>query len=168
MEKQKVLECPECQSSQSRKNGFRQEKQKHNSIPALRRTTAFRRSSSDHRHHVGQASRGTATRCLRPRDPQRWVNLMSEKLLSAPRNKLWGWTAVDHFKRGFLAWVVCDYSATTFEPLWEIVSLWQCYFYVTDGLKIYPSSLPDGDQIVSKTYMTRVEVRNALRRKRLN
>jgi hypothetical protein len=31
---------------------------------------------------------------------------------------------------------------------------------VTDGWKVYPSFIPDGDQIVSKTYMTRVENEN--------
>lgn len=33
-------------------------------------------------------------------------------------------------------------------------------FYVTDGLKVYPIFIPDEDQIVSKTYITRVENEN--------
>ena len=41
-----------------------------------------------------------------------------------------------------------------------MVSLWQCFFYGTDGYKVYPQYIPDGDQIVSKTYMTRVEGEN--------
>jgi IS1 family transposase len=28
---------------------------------------------------------------------------------------------------------------------------------VTDGWKVYPKFIPNGDQIISKTYMTRVE-----------
>lgn len=36
----------------------------------------------------------------------------------------------------------------------------ESYFYVTDGYKVYPSFIPNGDQIVSKTYMTRVESEN--------
>ena len=40
------------------------------------------------------------------------------------------------------------------------MSLWQCFFYVTDGLKVYPKYIPDGDQIVNKLYMTRVEGEN--------
>jgi insertion element IS1 protein InsB len=36
----------------------------------------------------------------------------------------------------------------------------QCFFYVTDGWKVYPGFIPDSDQIVSKTYMTRVESEN--------
>jgi IS1 family transposase len=36
----------------------------------------------------------------------------------------------------------------------------KCYFYVTDGWPVYPMFIPDGDQIVCKTYMTRVEGEN--------
>ncbi len=59
---------------------------------------------------------------------------------------------VDHFRPGILGWVLGDHSAETFQPLWEIVALWKCYFYVTDGWKVDPNFIPDGDQIVSKTY----------------
>ena len=52
------------------------------------------------------------------------------------------------------------HSAETFKPLWKLVEKWQCYFYVTDGWKVYPGFIPDGDQIVCKTYMTRVEGEN--------
>jgi len=38
--------------------------------------------------------------------------------------------------------------------------LWNCYFYVTDGNRVYPMFVPDEDHIVSKTYMTRVEGEN--------
>jgi IS1 family transposase len=72
--------------------------------------------------------------------------------LSAQKNKIWLWTAVDPFKQGILGWVVGDLSAKTFAPLWAIVSTWQCYFYVTDGWSVYPCFIPEGDQIISKTY----------------
>ncbi len=35
---------------------------------------------------------------------------------------------------------------------WELVAKWKCYFYVTDGWKVYPNFIPDGTQIISKTY----------------
>ena len=73
------------------------------------------------------------------------------------RHKLWIWTAVNHFQAGILAWVIGDRSAETFQPLWQIVKCWQCFFYVTDGYKVYPMFVESSDQIVSKTYMTRVE-----------
>jgi IS1 family transposase len=42
----------------------------------------------------------------------------------------------------------------------QAVSVWKCYFWVTDGWPVYPMFIPAGDQIVSKTYMTRVEGEN--------
>lgn len=53
-----------------------------------------------------------------------------------------------------------DHSGETFQPLWAIVGAGKCYFYVTDGWSVYPGLIADGDQIVSKTYMTRVEGEN--------
>ncbi|MDZ8228086.1 IS1 family transposase [Nostoc sp. ChiVER01] len=110
-----------------------------------------------------------------------WVKQIGEKLPEAPltdktpsvgeldeletfvpvkKNKIWIWTALDHFNRGILAWVVGDHSAETFKPLWNIVSFWGCYFYVTDGWRVYASFINPGDHIISKTYMTRVEGEN--------
>ena len=83
-----------------------------------------------------------------------------ETFVRSKKNKIWLWTAVDHFKQGILAWVVGDHSAETFKPLWAIVATWKCYFYVTDGWSVYPIFIPEGDQIVSKTYMVRVEGEN--------
>ena len=66
---------------------------------------------------------------------------------------MWLGTGVDHFKPGILGWVLGDHSAKTFKPLWELVEQWRCYFYVTDGWKVYPMFIPDGDQIICKTYI---------------
>ena len=76
------------------------------------------------------------------------------------QNKIWLWTAVNHFNQGILAWVLGNRSAETFKRLWQVVKRWKSYFYVTDGWKVYPTFIPDEDQIVSKTYMTRVENEN--------
>jgi IS1 family transposase len=70
------------------------------------------------------------------------------------------WTAVDHFQKGILGWVLGDHSSKTFQPLWEVVECWGCYFYVTDGWLVYPMFIREEDHIVSKTYMTRVEGEN--------
>ena len=67
---------------------------------------------------------------------------------------------MDHFAPGILGWIVGDHSAATFRPLWDAISIWQCYFWVSDGNPVYPGFIPDGDQIVSKTYMIRVEGEN--------
>jgi len=83
-----------------------------------------------------------------------------ETFVGSKKNKIWLWTAVNHFSQGILAWVLGDHSAETFKPLWEIVRCWQSYFYITDGWKVYPSFIEPGAHIVSKTYMTRVEGEN--------
>ena len=76
------------------------------------------------------------------------------------KDKVWIWTAVDHFNPGILGWAIGDRSAQSFKPLWQAISFWNCFFWVSDGYAVYPSFIPDGDQIVSKTYMTRVEGEN--------
>lgn len=57
--------------------------------------------------------------------------------------------------------MIGDRSAETFKPLWLRVKCWHCFFYVTDGYKVYPMFIESGEQIVSKTYMTRVEGENS-------
>ncbi len=64
------------------------------------------------------------------------------------------------FDPGILGWVLGDHSAETFRPLWAIVATWQCYFYGTEGWSVYPGFIPEGDQIVSKTDLRRVEGEN--------
>lgn len=69
-------------------------------------------------------------------------------------------TSVKHFSPGILAWVLGDRSAEIFKPLWQVVHCWHRYFYITDGYKVYQSFIDNADQIVDKTYMTRVESEN--------
>ena len=89
-----------------------------------------------------------------------WENLMNQKRLLVKKNKIWLWTAVNHFQPGILAWVLGTHSAITFRPLWALVGNWKCYFYITDGWPVYPMFIPDGDPIICKIYMTRVEGEN--------
>ena len=53
-----------------------------------------------------------------------------------------------------------DRSAKSFDKLWSKIKHWGCFFWVTDGYKVYPIFIPNSDHIVSKTYMTRVEGEN--------
>ena len=85
---------------------------------------------------------------------------MNYRPLFKKQNKVWIWTAVDHFRSGILGWAIGDRSAQTFQLLWSQIAWWQCFFWVSDGYKVYPQFIPEGDQIVSKTYMTRVEGEN--------
>jgi insertion element IS1 protein InsB len=74
---------------------------------------------------------------------------------------VWIWSAVNHFDSGLLDWTVGDRSAATFAPLWQRICCWNCYFWVSDGWRVYDQFLPDEDRIIAKTYMTRVEGENS-------
>jgi Transposase and inactivated derivatives, IS1 family len=76
------------------------------------------------------------------------------------KNLIWLWTAVNHFKEGILGCVLGDRSSKTFARLWERIKGWQCYFWVTEGYEVYQKFVNSEDQIISKTYMTRVEGEN--------
>jgi insertion element IS1 protein InsB len=76
------------------------------------------------------------------------------------KNKIWLWTVVNTKHPGILKFMVGDHSLETFKPLWQIVIGWACFVYITDGYKVYPCMIEDGDHLVSKTAMTRVEGQN--------
>ena len=86
---------------------------------------------------------------------------MNYKHLSVKKNKRWIWTALNKDVPGILEYVIGDRSSETFEKLWEKIKNWKCFFWITDGYKVYPKYIPDGDQIISKIYMTRVEGENS-------
>ena len=86
---------------------------------------------------------------------------MNYKHSLAKKNKIWIWTALDKDYSEILEYVIGDRSAATFEILWDKVKHWNCYFWITDGYKVYPQFIPDGDQIISKTSMTRIEGENS-------
>lgn len=86
--------------------------------------------------------------------------MTSLKHLWVKKNKIWIWTAVNNGLPGILAWAIGDRSAKTFAKLWKIIKCWKCNFYVTDGYPVYPCFIDDCDQIIKKTYMTRVEGEN--------
>jgi IS1 family transposase len=77
------------------------------------------------------------------------------------KNKVWVWTALDKNYSEILEFVIGDRSAKSFEKLWTKVKHWDCYFWITDGYKVYPKFIRDGDQIISKISMTRVEGENS-------
>ena len=110
-----------------------------------------------------------------------WVKQIGEQLADAPalaeipevteldelqtfvgskKKRIWVGTAVNHFALGIWAWTTGERTAVTFERLWKQVKTWQSYFYVTDGYTVYPLLINAEAQIVSKTYMTRVEGEN--------
>ena len=185
------MKCPNCNSTQTSKNGHRRERQcykcKQCGRQFLESYRAWRYSDDVKQLCIKMYLNGMGLRGIeRVTDIHHttvlhWIREAGHRLPDAPeseeipevtdldelqtfvgnkRNKLWIWTAVNHFQAGILAWVIGDRSAETFKPLWLIVKCWQCFFYVTDGWKVYKMFIENGDQIVSKTYMTRVEGEN--------
>jgi len=84
-----------------------------------------------------------------------------QTFVGCKKNKVWVWSVLNHWRAGILAWVVGDRSAQSFEPLWQLMSGWACFWYVTDGYCVYSSFIEQADHLVSKTYMTRVEGENS-------
>ncbi len=86
-----------------------------------------------------------------------------QTFVSQKKTCVWIWTVVDHFRSGILGWVVGDRGAETFIILWQAFAPHSegeslvGYFWVSDGNPVAPGFIPDGDRILSKTYMTRVE-----------
>lgn len=60
--------------------------------------------------------------------------------------------------------VIGDRSLETFKQLWRMIGGWTCFLYITDGYCVYPCLIEDGDHLVGKTVMTRVEGENCLLR----
>ena len=67
---------------------------------------------------------------------------------------------IDGKHPGILAWQLGDRSLEAFWPLLLVVRGWQCFLYITDGWPVYAGCIDDGDHLVSKTAMYRVEGEN--------
>jgi insertion element IS1 protein InsB len=84
-----------------------------------------------------------------------------QTFVGSKQNKVWLWTAVDKAKAGIWAWTFGDRSSQTFRVLWPQVQAWDSFWYVTDGLKVYPKFIQAIRHVVSKPHMTRVEGENS-------
>lgn len=51
-----------------------------------------------------------------------WGTWWTRNFCWLEKNKIWIWTAVDHFRQRILVWVLGDHSAKTFAPLWAVVA----------------------------------------------
>jgi IS1 family transposase/transposase-like protein len=186
------MQCPNCGSTEIRKNGKRGSKQNHICSHCRRQFIDVYDPPQGYSEETKQPCLTLYVNSMGFREIERstgvhhttiiyWVNQVGNQLPDAPaeevipevgeldelatfvgskKHKIWLWTAVNHFTQGILGWILGDPSAETFKPLWAIVATWKSYFYITDGNPGYPGFIPDGDQIVSKTYMTRVENEN--------
>ena len=61
-----------------------------------------------------------------------------QTFVGSKENKIWVWTAVNHFAEEILALAIADRSSETFAVLWAMIRSWSCYFWVSDGLLCLP------------------------------
>ncbi len=158
------MKCPECKSDHINKNGHRGQKQNYICVNCGRQFTVYERVTGVSRTTIMDWVKQVGKLLPDSYNPETIPEVGEldelETFVGQKKNKIWLGTAVDHFRDGILGWVIGDYSAETFQRLWQAISFWQCYFWVSDGNPVYPIFIPNGDQIVSKTYRTRVEGEN--------
>ena len=76
-------------------------------------------------------------------------------------NKIWVWTAVNHYLSGILAIQIGDRSGQTFALLWKRIQNWNTRRYLTDRYCVYANYIEAKRHLViPKTQLTRVEGEN--------
>ena len=56
-----------------------------------------------------------------------------QTFVGSKKDKVWLWTALNHYQPGILAITVGDRSGKTFAKLWKRVENWGSKWYMTDG-----------------------------------
>ncbi len=85
-----------------------------------------------------------------------------ETYVSQKTDKIWIWTAMNHYSPGITAVEIGDRSGETFEKLWQRVQAWGSRRYLTDGYCVYANYIdPEKHRVLPKTQMTRVEGENS-------
>ena len=119
---------------------------------------------------LGQVPGTTAAWCLRTRDcsPPRWARWIRNLCRFKKNLHLavdGGWPLPARDLRPCLRWLPVQKG---FDRCGQLCSHGSARSVVTDGWSVYPGFIPDGDLIVSKTYMTRVEGENTRQRHSAN
>lgn len=184
------MECPRCQSSNTRKDGHQSGKQRWECKDGGR---IFRDSYSSQGYHPqvkqiclnmylnGMGFRGIErVTGIHHTTIMNWVAKSGEQLpedeLEEPElaeldelqtyvgrktDKIWVWTAINHLAPGILAMEIGDRSGRTFDKLWQRIQIWDSRKYFTDGYCIYSIYIPAQKHLVlPKTQLTRVEGEN--------
>lgn len=151
------MDCPQCKSSQSKKNGFRRGKQSFqckdcgyqyvkDPKPRTYPTEVKQLCWKMYLNGMGFREIARVTE-IDHTTMINWVAEAGELLSDDPQDsEIPEITEIDELQ--------------TFEPIWQVIKCWQSFWYVTDGWKVYPMYIESEDHLVSKTYMTRVEGEN--------
>ncbi len=76
-------------------------------------------------------------------------------------DKVWIWTAINHYLPGILAIEIGDRSGQTFARLWKRIKRWGSRRFLTDGYCVYANFIePEKHAVLPKTKLTRVEGEN--------
>lgn len=185
------MKCPDCQTSEIRKYGFKNQKQRYQ-CRKCGRIFQSRYSERGYSDDVKQICLKMYLNGLGFRGIERitgihhttvinWVRESGQELREdddedAPRiaeldelqtyvghkkNKIWVWTAINHYLSGILAIEIGDRSGRTFRKLWRRIKAWNSNKYLTDGYCVYANYIdPKKHKVLPKTQLTRVEGEN--------
>ena len=187
------MKCPRCQSSNFRKDGHQNGKQRWECLDCGR---IFRDSYSTKGYHsqVKQICLNMYLNGMGFRGIERvtgidhttiinWVKESGEELpedegdesgepelaeldelqtyIGRKTDKIWIWTAINHFAPGILAMEIGDRSGQTFDKLWQRIKIWDSRKYLTDGYCVYANYIgPEKHLVLPKVQLTRVEGEN--------
>jgi insertion element IS1 protein InsB len=184
------VKCPRCQSSNVRKDGHQNRKQRWECKDCGR---IFRDSYSTKGYHpqvkricLNMYLNGMGFRAIERvtginhTTIINWVKESGEELpedesgepelaqldelqtyIGRKTDKIWIWTAINHLAPGILAMEIGDRSGSTFTKLWQRIKIWDSRKYFSDGYCIYAIYIPPSKhQVLPKTKLTRVEGEN--------
>ncbi len=184
------MNCPKCHSSNIRKDGYQNGKQRWECKDCGR---IFRESYSEKGYHpqvkeicLNMYLNGMGFRAIERvtgihhTTIINWVKESAEELpedeedspivaeldelqtyIGRRNNKVWVWTAINHYDPGILAIEIGYRSGQTFEKLWKRIRIWDSRRYLTDGYCVYTNYIDsEKHTVLPKTKLTRVEGEN--------
>lgn len=184
------MKCPECSSSNVRKNGHYKNKQKWECkacgrifrdsydskgyCPQVRKSClkmylnglgfrAIERVTGVHHTTIINWVKQSAQDLPEDEEDSPKVAELDELQTYVGRrsDKVWVWTAINHYLPGILAIEVGDRSGQTFKQLWIRIKTWESRRYLTDGYCVYANYIErDKHVVLPKTKLTRVEGEN--------
>jgi insertion element IS1 protein InsB len=184
------MKCPQCHSSNCRKDGHQKGKQRFE-CKDCGRIFRFSYQSKGYPPQVKKECLEMYLNGLGFRAIQRvtgvhyttilnWVKETAEELpedeedhpvlaeldelqtyIGRKSNKIWLWTAINHHAPGILAIEVGDWSGDTFEKLRNRIKTWKSRRYLTDGYCVYAHYInPEQHLVLPKVLLTRIEGEN--------
>ncbi|MBW4639600.1 MAG: IS1 family transposase [Gloeocapsa sp. UFS-A4-WI-NPMV-4B04] len=184
------MKCPQCHSSNLRKDGYQNGKQRFECKdcgrllrdsyeargyrPQLKKIClemylngmefrAIERVTGIHHTTIMNWVKESAQELPEDKEEQPTVAELDELQTYVGRriDKVWLWTAINHHAPGILAMEIGDRSGQTFAKLWQRIETWKSRRYLTDGYCVYANYIdPKKHLVLPKILLTRVEGEN--------